>query len=407
MQKFGNGLVVKRSSGVYDNMRDSSIISKYYRMNMERLSGTRNISGSSPTDIFIGRYGYPKVFAGPMVPNEFGDTGVLGSPEMWRHKSIPEIFSMRFRLVRGMFLTDVKNFGNDRRMDGITELALSERPVDSDMQLERLSPYRKDKGDVVEPFGFSGIVSRMSFSNINTDRKLESRYVDTDMLASDAMFDLYHRGVNISKISRALSAGTLGLGKGRKLVPTRWSITATDDTISKALLSDVKCMDEIDHIEVYMHTSLDNRWMIALLPGTWSYESIEAWYPNTAWNENPNQISIFSSWEGFEGRKKYAEIGGCYYAARLAVAEKLLSKRVQASVLILREVHDGYMMPVGVWNVREHVREALATQPKILDDKNELLGEVERMFDISKNEWIRNSTMLKDVIMQRKISAYL
>ncbi len=397
---------VRRSTDVYRNMRDSSMISKYYKMNAERMLAYRDVEGASPTDIFIGRYGYPKVFAGPMVPREFGNTSLLSSPEMWRSMSISEIFAIRFKLVRGMFVTDVKRFGEDRRMDSITELAMADKPVDSEMRLAKVSQYKKDKHDVVEPFGFSGILSDMQISNVSTDRKLESRYEDTDMHASDAVIDLYGRGVNVSKISRALSAGMFGAGKHRRLVPTRWSITAVDDTVSKSILSRVKYMDTIDHIEIYRHVSLDNRWMIIVMPGTWEYESIEAWYPNTTWNENPNEVSIFSSAEGFEGKKGYAEIGGCYYAARLAVAEKLSKKKVQGRVLILREVHDGYVMPVGVWNVREHVREALEGQP-IVANESDILGLVSKMFDISAKEWTKNSVILKKLFLQRRITAYL
>ncbi len=407
MEAASQVVKVRRSTDVYKNMRDSGMISKYYRMSAERLVCEKSIEGASPTEIFIGRYGYPKVFAGPMVPREFGDTSVLSSPEMWRSMGIPQIFEMRFKLIRGMFLTDVKRFGEDRRMDSITELAMADRPVDSEMRLARVSPYRKDKGDVVEPFGLSGILSSIGISNVSTDKKLESRYDDTDMRAADAVVDLYTRGVSVSKISRALSAGTFGLGRHRKLVPTRWSITAVDDTISKSILSEVKCMDTIDHIEIYNHVSLDNRWMIIVMPGRWEYESIEAWYPNTTWNENPNEISIFSSAEGFDGKKGYAEIGGCYYAARLAVAEKLSRKMVQGRVLILREVHDGYVLPVGVWNVREHVREALEGKPILIDNEAGILDKISEMFDISEKEWIKNSIILKKLFLQKRMVAYL
>ena len=47
-------------------------------------------------------------------------------------------------------------------------------------------------------------------------------------------------GFDENYLSRILSAGTLGVKTQRKLVPTRWSITATDDTIGKELISQVK-----------------------------------------------------------------------------------------------------------------------------------------------------------------------
>jgi hypothetical protein len=39
----------------------------------------------------------------------------------------------------------------------------------------------------------------------------------------------------------------------------------------------------------------------------------------------------------------------------LAVGELLEKERRQAAVVVLREAHPGYIMPVGVWQVREIV----------------------------------------------------
>ena len=63
-----------------------------------------------------------------------------------------------------------------------------------------------------------------------------------------------------------------------------------------------------------------------MIPQQWSYESMEAWYPGTVWNPNGTSIAIFSDWEGNSGRTTYAQIGGCYYSARLAVCEQLPKK---------------------------------------------------------------------------------
>ena len=41
------------------------------------LFASDSISGSSPPSVFVGSYGYPKVWVGPMVPPIHGDTTVL------------------------------------------------------------------------------------------------------------------------------------------------------------------------------------------------------------------------------------------------------------------------------------------------------------------------------------------
>ncbi|MEM3841149.1 MAG: Nre family DNA repair protein [Candidatus Micrarchaeaceae archaeon] len=398
---------VKRSDIVYRHMRDPALLRYYYRVKMMPVTDKLEISGSSPTDIFIGRFGYPKVFIGPMVPPTFGDTSILGTPERWRKLSIPSIVSYRSKLVRGMHLTRIDNVENGRIEEMVRDLAMSERPAETEMNFNKKPFIKLSFNDEVQPFGPSAVMKSMDLYNVKADRKIERAYSDTDAKASTAIMELYEGNIPVSKIQQVFSAGALGVGKARKFVPTRWSITAVDDTISKNLLKKVKEFDSLDSIYAFYHVSLDNRWLIVFMPGNWEYESAEAWYPNTVWNENGIDISIYSSYEGYNGRTTYAEIGGCYYAARLAVAEKLTEMKGQGRVIILREVHEGYLMPVGVWNVREHVREALTTPPIVLNTTEELFELIQEKMDITLSEWIRNCRILRDIKMQKRISDYL
>jgi len=64
--------------------------------------------------------------------------------------------------------------------------------------------------------------------------------------AADAIMELYRRGVETSSVQRVLSVGMLGLKKNRKLVPTRWSISATDDVISGRLVKENEINQAID-----------------------------------------------------------------------------------------------------------------------------------------------------------------
>ena len=232
-------------------------------------------------------------------------------------------------------------------------------------------------------------------------------HLDYDATATTSIKELYQKGLPVSQISKGLSAGLFGLKGKRKFVPTRWSITAVDDTLSKSAREKIKEYDSVDAIYAYYKVALDNRWLIFFMPGNWEYESIEAWYPNTIWNAGGSEISIYSSYEGYKGRKTYAEIGGCYYSARLAVTEKLEGMKMQGRVLILREVHDGYIMPVGVWNVREHVRETLESEPTVLNGIKDVFGFIKQKLEIPPNAWVANSGLLSRIIKQRRIGDYL
>lgn len=173
------------------------------------------------------------------------------------------------------------------------------------------------------------------------------------------------------------------------------------------MVENTKIYPVINEFLVYESVNLDNRWMILMMPTVWSYELIEAWYPKTLWNPKGDQIYMVSSHEFYYGRKTYAEIGGCYYASKLAVNELLNSMKRQAGVVVLRETHPGYIMPVGVWNVRESVRQALKNKPSVFTTLEEALNYVCTKLDIPKQRWIAESNVLRNVIHQRRITDFI
>lgn len=401
--KRERNLNVRRSFIVYKNMKDPAFLKYYYRFKTLSLLDKSEIEGSSPPDIFIGRFGYPNVFIGPLVPPTFGDTSILGTPENWVGKSIPEIVEFRSTLIRGMHRTKVTSVESGKIENAVKELALSDKFIYADAKLSRRPTLRVALDENSQPFGPSAPIKELELGAGSTNTKIEKAHSDTDMLDNDAVRELYGKGVLVSRIQKALSAGLLGKGNNRKFVPTRWSITAVDDALSKANLEKVKSYESIDSVRVYYSVALDNRWAVLMVPGEWNYELVEAWYPKTLWNIEGEEIAIFSSYEFNSGRSKYAEIGGCYYAARLAASELFMREQKQASVIVLREAHPGYIMPVGVWNVREHVRDTLKKEPLHFPNLREAMNYVGRKMDIPIPVWIKNSTVLRYLFYQKKL----
>jgi hypothetical protein len=179
-----------------------------------------------------------------------------------------------------------------------------------------------------------------------------------------------------------------------------------DDIISKNLAEEVKTFPEINEYRVYESVYLDNVFEILMIPAAWSYESMEAWYPGTVWNPHGRSTAIFSDYEGNDGRTTYAQLGGCYYSARLAVCEQLIKERRQATVIVLREARPGYIMPVGVWQVRENVRNAMRQKPHLFNTLAESLKFISGRFEIPLRRWIMQSELLKKALFQKKITDF-
>ena len=379
----------------------------YHYSKVKTLVDDVILDGSSPPSVFIGRIGYPKVAIGPLVPPYHGDTSYIDIPEIWDDVSIDDIIRFRSQLVRGKYIVNVKDVEkSDRIIEFTRELALSKDPVDTEVLFEKKPHGRIAFYDDAQPHGPSAPIRYMDISNPKYDHRIEKAFYDTDMKAKDAIMELYKKGVMISRIQKAFSVGAFGEKKYRRFVPTRWSITAVDSIIGEELLKNTKTYPLINEYRVYKFKKLDNRWVIIFLPTTWRYELIEAWYPKTTWNPYGSKIAMFNSYEFYNGRKDYAEIGGCYYAARLAVNERLNQERRQAGVIVLREAHPGYILPVGVWNVREAVRSALKRGYKKCESLREVLEEVKGFLDIPVERWIKNSAILKDLLLQRRLEEF-
>jgi hypothetical protein len=407
-EKTQNLCVLCRGTKLLCGKSRCPVILKYHaHAKMKPLFDSLHLGGSSPPSVFIGRIGYPKVSIGPLIPPYMGDTSLIDTPELWLNKTIDDIVEFRSQLVRGKYTIDVYDVENPKKSVVFTrELALAKNPVFTEAQFLKKPRGRIALFDEVQPHGPSAPLKTVEISNPKYEHHIEKAFYDTDLRAQAAVMDLYKEGVPVSKIQRAFSVGAFGLKKRRRFVPTRWSITAVDSSLGEKLMVQTKTNPLINEFRAYYLNQFDNRWIILMTPTEWQYELIEAWYPNTTWNPYGSQISIFNSYEFYDGRSTYAEIGGCYYAARLAVNELLQKERRQAGVVILREAHPGYIMPIGVWNVRESVRHALTHSYQKFDTLPETLHYVSDVMDIPLTRWLKNSAILKNQLYQKRLEDF-
>ena len=383
------------------------IIVKAESIGRSNYSYSDQVSGSSPPGVFVGRIGYPKVSIGPMVPPQFGDTSILDTPELWLGRPLESIVDYRYSLVRGNVRANVGDAADPgRTLQQLQELSMAAKPVDSELRLSRAPRKILTLSEDTQPFGPSAPMERLETSNVSVERDIEKSYYDRDLKAADAIFSLYRDGIYVTRIQRALSIGMFGEGPRRRLVPTRWSITAVDSTISARLIEKVKGFQTIDEYRVYSFSVYDNQYVAILLPEPWRFEWIEAWFPNTTWNKFDEEPYVIGDYEEYFGRKTYAKVGGCYYSTRLAVTEALEAEGRQAAAIVLRETYPGYIMPLGVWNVRESIRELMRQEPARFDSFRGALVEALSKMKISPKKWRASSVLISRELTQSKITSF-
>ncbi|MBV9179507.1 MAG: hypothetical protein JO297_20960 [Nitrososphaeraceae archaeon] len=380
---------------------------QFLNANSTNLS-LESLTGATPPSVFVGRYGYPKVKVGPMVPPLHGDTTILDKPEMWLGKSIEEIVEYRLSLIRGVSTVDIHSTSG-KYVESLQEVAMASNSVESEATFEKrpVADIEQEKYLGVDtdsaPFGpVAPLKAFKTSSSLSVDRRLENAFYDKDLRAAEGIVDLYQDGVEVSRIHRILSMGMLGLQKKRRLVPTKWSISATDDIISVRLTKEIDTFPIIDSFKVHKHIHLGNHYSVILIPtDTWSFEMQEAWF------DNKGNLGLGIDFEDANGLDHYPSIAGAYFAARLGVTEHLFKRRHKAAVLILREIRPEYVMPLGVWQIREGVRRAVDGEAKQFDNFEKALSFACVNLSVSKNEWIRNSKIYKNMKEQMRITDFL
>jgi hypothetical protein len=358
------------------------------------LFSSDSISGSSPPSVFVGSYNYPEVLVGPMVPPIHGDTSLLDSPEKWAGKSLEEIINFRLNLVRGIQKVSV-NTTEGRYIENLQEVTMSSKPIDSDLEFHKSTSNISIDGQSA-PFGPIGEIKTVKFSGSSSTKSIEKTFYDKDLKAKDAVLNLYNSGIDISRIQKCFSIGMLG--QERKLVPTKWSITATDDIISESLKNEILDYSLIDSCKVFSFEHLGNLFSVILFPHRWIYEMIEAWYSDGV-------LGFGSDHEDARGINHPPAIAGAYFAAKLSVVEYLSKHKIQSGVIILREIRPEYAIPVGVWQIREGIRQAMKSNPIIADNFDHALALASKKMSISHSEWLLHGNIGK-LMRQKTISDF-
>lgn len=361
----------------------------------ERLS--KDFFGPSYS-VFVGRYGYPNVNMGPMTGLE--SVQDIDNPEKWFGLNYSTIIELRSMLVRSKKPENI--FSRSRFVQENQELVIAHKAPDTEITFRKKPHYTFTVSETFQPMGPSASLEKMRITENVRVKPFVERIVDDELKSKDSAYLLFDKGLNVYKISNILSSGILGMEKNKKLVPSRWSVTATDDMLTKEMLRDVREFPQIKDFLVFEAEHLDNHFVIILMPGNWEYENFEAWAPGSNWSKFTSS-KIIPEYEPFMGRKGYAESqAGGYYAARLPAVKYLHSIKRQARVLSFREVSEGYTIPLGVWVVREVASNAFKNPPRRFSTFQEARDHANKRLKLDINQYLKLSKLMR----QRRLNEF-
>ena len=378
----------------------------------KNLKDISKLNTASPPSVFIGsRLKYPLVNVGIMSPLEREDDAWLYDDEKYwadNNFEISDVLHLRNSLLNSRFQSKITDTRLNKKFVNLAqEVAIASKPVDVEIELKNRLKIGRNKDQIITPHGMRAPLKQVKVtSNVKIDRNID-KAINDEIKARDAVEMLYKKNFTEYVLNKILSVGVLGLKKSKRLVPTRWSITATDDMIGKTLWNRIKDYRWIEDFTLHFGEFLGNSYLILFFPGVWSYELFELYLPHSSWNPT-EQIKASTDFESFSGRKDYAfnTVGG-YYAARLPILEYLDKIKRQASILAIRIEGPSYWAALGVWVVRESVRKALKNRAVKFRSRSELIESAKKIgkikFNFDYDSIFQRSRLLKQIKTQKNL----
>ncbi len=381
----------------------------------KNLKDISKLNTASPPSVFIGsKLKYPLVNVGIMSPLEREDDAWLYDDEKYwadNNLEISDVLHLRNSLLNSRFQSKVTDTRLNKKFVNLAqEVAIASKPVDVEIELKNRLKIGRNKDQIITPHGMRAPLKQVKVtSNVKVDRNID-KAINDEIKARDAVEMLYKKNFTEYVLNKILSVGVLGLKKSKRLVPTRWSITATDDMIGKTLLNKIRDYKWIENFTLHFGEFMGNSYLVLFFPGIWSYELFELYLPHSSWNPT-EQIKASTDFESFNGRKSYAfnTVGG-YYAARLPILEYLDKIKRQASVLAIRIEGPSYWAALGVWVVRESVRKALKNRAVKFKSKKELIESTKKIgkikFKFDYDSIFQRSRLLKQIKTQKNLQEW-
>ncbi len=359
------------------------------------LRSTHYQSHSGSALVFEARY--PSVYVGPQLAVQVVPEYVAFPELMWgldldtivRIRSSTLYSYVRLGTVRA------------RVMDEVRDVALSIRPVLTEVRL-RKRPILDLKFDgVTEPIGPRAPLDSISLSENPCIPYSVERLIEELGRTRELVVELYRRGFIHSYIARVISCGLAGAPHRRRLVPTRWSISATDKVLSDFFVEQVRRFPVGSDYLVSWCRYLGNIYVVVLLPERWGLELIEVWLPSSVWVQVGGEAVVVRYCEYFRGGSVPSD--GGYLAVRYAVSRYLYEvQRRQYRGVVLRVVTSEYYSPVGSWQIRESIVRALRSNVVKLTTIDEVLNYIDEVLR-PYGRYLRESDFLKAVARQERL----
>ena len=378
---------------------------------IEAISFGTTLFGPAP-QIFIGDKGYPNVISGPLTSLQPDSKLALISadPSKWVKLPLNEILELRFGLLRGMKALPINVIKarkyNSKVLESLQEIAMATNAVDLESSYSGKINPSMNFDSVLSPQGPKGMLEKLDVAGHAKIPRVVERTLEDELLAVQQVTQLASSGIDVYYLQNILSAGLTGHKTQAKVVPTRWSITAVDDMVGKSMIRNLRDFKIIENLTVLHGGFFGNYFTIILFPESWKFENFETWMKGSVFALGGPKFTMIPDHEEvhrsglYQGKVKYSIQSGGYYAARYSILKYLNKIRRQAKVVSIREITSEYLIPSGVWVVREAASVASNSKPITFDTKVSLHEYLREVLIAPLSEYYKQSSILAQSSIQ-------
>ncbi|MCG3220350.1 MAG: hypothetical protein H7641_03125, partial [Candidatus Heimdallarchaeota archaeon] len=244
--------VVCKTSRMLCGRKSCPLLKKWSKEYSIEKPTIKNLDESfSPPSFFVSWGNYPYATAGPMLTVDRVGSESIDNSDNWLSRTQEEIVKMRVSLFRTRTRLNLKRPLDSDIIQKSQELLLGKNSVDVEVNLTKNIVPSIKLDERSAPAGPIAHIDKLRITeNQSPVPAIERSYYDSDLLAVDAVQYLDKEKIDVSTIIRIFSAGMLGREQNRKLVPTRWSITAVDDIVSKQNIEKIKKFQELGEFRI-------------------------------------------------------------------------------------------------------------------------------------------------------------
>jgi hypothetical protein len=348
MRDFSNKKIINHTKNAFF---------KQIKAYQQTLKPTKEIEGFGSAPI-VGEKNYPFLQI-HNSSNEDKSNNFMNSGEIVK-QGYKDIFHIKAKNILGSTQNTHIRHTTDRINNEIIDIYKSKKAIEFNSTFEKELKFDKVlTNKIAGIMGSKNELEQLQATENTTTSKQIEKYSTNDAKAKEACIKLYEQGKNEQQIIHLLALGVFGVNINKKLVPSKWAITAYDKMIEEHLHKQILKYKPINQYEVYYYQNKSDTHVNILLPDHYTGTHTEDWANSYSdeWNgfntDSFNNVNKLPTPEALNA--------GGYYATKIALNEHLQNRKKQASAIMIRRIRD-YDVPLGVVFVRECVRESFKNQ---------------------------------------------